>query len=283
MKTELITIDSNQLPVIEWQNVRVVTTETLASGYGTEASNIRMNLSNNKSRFIEGIHYFNVTGEALAHLRVNNIYAQISNKARAITLYTEKGAARMSKIVDTDEAWSFFEKMESAYFNQKSLPSDPTTLGLPNFLDPAESAIAWAEQHKKVQLLGVQVQQLETEIDSLKNLFQVGMTPVQFCKQLNGVNINQVNLFLESRHFLYDAEKDISKAHVWRVHSYARDTYLTESPFIMTNDYGQRQCYKIVLLKKGASWLYNQYLKSKLPMKKEWNGEFTHDKYSQVA
>ncbi len=166
---------------------------------------------------------------------------------------------------------------------QSQLPNNPTTLGLPNFLDPAESAIAWAEQHKKVQLLGVQVQQLETEIDSLKNLFQIGMTPVQFCKQLNGVNINQVNLFLESRHFLYDAEKDISKAHVWRVHSYARDTYLTESPFIMTNDYGKRQCYKIVLLKKGASWLYNQYLKSKLPMKKDWNGEFTHDKYSQVA
>ncbi|WP_162505820.1 antA/AntB antirepressor family protein [Candidatus Arsenophonus triatominarum] len=166
---------------------------------------------------------------------------------------------------------------------QSQLPNNPTTLGLPNFLDPAESAIAWAEQHKKVQLLGVQVQQLETEIDSLKNLFQIGMTPVQFCKQLNGVNINQVNLFLESRHFLYDAEKDISKAHVWRVHSYARDTYLTESPFIMTNDYGKHQCYKIVLLKKGASWLYNQYLKSKLPMKKDWNGEFTHDKYSQVA
>ncbi|WP_334472223.1 antA/AntB antirepressor family protein [Arsenophonus sp. PmNCSU2021_1] len=138
-----------------------------------------------------------------------------------------------------------------------------------------------AEEDKEKLLL--ENKNLTTEIDSLKNLFQVGMTPVQFCKQLNGVNINQVNLFLESRHFLYDAEKDISKAHVWHVHSYARDKYLTESPFIMTNDYGQRQCYKIVLLKKGASWLYNQYLKSKLPMKKEWNGEFTHDKYSQVA
>ncbi|QBY44163.1 antA/AntB antirepressor family protein [Arsenophonus nasoniae] len=140
-----------------------------------------------------------------------------------------------------------------------------------------------AEMAEKVQHLSLVNKEQKTEIDCLKNLFQVGMTPVQFCKQLNGVNINQVNLFLESRHFLYDAEKDISKAHVWRVHSYARDTYLTESPFIMTNDYGQRQCYKIVLLKKGASWLYNQYLKSKLPMKKDWNGEFTHDKYSQVA
>ncbi|WP_334467953.1 antA/AntB antirepressor family protein [Arsenophonus sp. PmNCSU2021_1] len=138
-----------------------------------------------------------------------------------------------------------------------------------------------AEEDKEKLLL--ENKNLTTEIDSLKNLFQVGMSPVQFCKQLNGVNINQVNLFLESRHFLYDAEKDISKAHVWRVHSYARDKYLTESPFIMTNDYWQRQCYKIVLLKKGASWLYNQYLKTKLPMKKEWNGEFTHEKYSQVA
>ncbi|HGJ5882347.1 MAG TPA: hypothetical protein ACHBY7_03320, partial [Arsenophonus sp.] len=108
-----------------------------------------------------------------------------------------------------------------------------------------------AEEEKEKLLL--ENKNLTTKIDSLKNLFQVGMSPVQFCKQLNGVNINQVNLFLESRHFLYDAEKDISKPHVWRVHSYARDTYLTESPFIMTNDYGQRQCYKIVLLKKGAS------------------------------
>ncbi|HGJ5882876.1 antA/AntB antirepressor family protein [Arsenophonus sp.] len=140
-----------------------------------------------------------------------------------------------------------------------------------------------AEMAEKVQHLSLVNKEQKTEIDCLKNLFQVGMTPVQFCKQLNGVNINQVNLFLESRHFLYDAEKDISKAHVWRVHSYARDKYLTESPFIMTNDYGQRQCYKIVLLKKGASWLYNQYLKSNLPMKKEWNGEFTHEKYSQAA
>ncbi|MDR5611297.1 MAG: antA/AntB antirepressor family protein [Arsenophonus sp.] len=140
-----------------------------------------------------------------------------------------------------------------------------------------------AEMAEKVQHLSLVNKEQKTEIDSLKNLFQVGMSPVQFCKQLNGVNINQVNLFLESRHFLYDAEKDICKPHVWRVHSYARDTYLTESPFIMTNDYGQRQCYKVVLLKKGAAWLYNQYLKGKLPMKKDWNGEFTHDKYSQVA
>ncbi|ACQ67632.1 hypothetical protein BJP44_04220 [Candidatus Williamhamiltonella defendens] len=284
MQTELITIDSNQLPIIEWKNIRVVTTETLAKGYGASMKNIQANLANHKSRFVEGIHYFKLEGNELQQFkRVPDNIGLVSKYTSQQILWTEKGAARMSKIVDTDEAWSFFEKMESAYFNQKSLPNDPTTLGLPNFLDPAESEIAWAEQHKKVQLLGVQVQQLETEIDCLQNLLQVGMSPVQFCKQLNGVNINQVNLFLESRHFLYNAEKDIYKSHVWRVQAYSRDKYLTESPYIATTGFGQRQCYKIVLLKKGASWLYQQYLKDKLPMKKDWNGQFTHEKYGQVA
>ncbi|MFS1539864.1 MAG: hypothetical protein ACL7BU_15570 [Candidatus Phlomobacter fragariae] len=136
---------------------------------------------------------------------------------------------------------------------------------------------------EKVQHLELVNKEQKTEIDNLKNLFQVGMSPVRFCKQLNGVNINQVNLFLQERHFLYDAEKDIYKPHVWRVHAYARDKYLTESPYIITTETAQRQCYRIVLLKKGASWLYRQYIKNKLPMKKDWNGQFTHDKYYQVT
>ncbi|MFS1537659.1 MAG: hypothetical protein ACL7BU_09340 [Candidatus Phlomobacter fragariae] len=92
----------------------------------------------------------------------------------------------------------------------------------------------------------------KTDIDSLKNLFQVGMLPVQFCKQLNGVNINQANLCLQERHFLYDAEKDIYKPHVWRVHAYTRDKYLTKSPYITATETVQRQCYRIVLLKKRS-------------------------------
>lgn len=34
-------VDPQPLPVIEWSGLRVVTTETLASGYGTDEANIR--------------------------------------------------------------------------------------------------------------------------------------------------------------------------------------------------------------------------------------------------
>lgn len=49
-------VDPDNFPVIEWAGVRVVTTETLAKGYGTDEANIRKNLSRNASRFIEGTH-----------------------------------------------------------------------------------------------------------------------------------------------------------------------------------------------------------------------------------
>ncbi|SAG98202.1 ORF6N domain-containing protein [Enterobacter hormaechei] len=109
-------VDPQPLPVIEWKGLRVVTTETLAAGYGSDEANIRKNLSRNASRFIEGIHIFTIKGQELKDLRVTNSHAQISSKARSVVFWTEKGAARMSKVVDTDEAWSFFERLEDSYF-----------------------------------------------------------------------------------------------------------------------------------------------------------------------
>ncbi|EJG2196473.1 ORF6N domain-containing protein [Citrobacter freundii] len=111
-----IDVHSIQLSVIEWSGVRVVTTETLATGYGCEEKSIRMNLSRNLDRFVEGKHYYMVTGKDLKALRATVSGSQISSKARSIMLWTEQGAARMSKIVDTDEAWSFFERLEDSYF-----------------------------------------------------------------------------------------------------------------------------------------------------------------------
>ncbi|MBT1833539.1 ORF6N domain-containing protein [Enterobacter cloacae] len=120
-------VDPQPLPVIEWKGLRVVTTETLAAGYGSDVANIRKNLSRNASRFIDGIHIFTIKGQELNDLRVTNSHAQISSKARSVILWTEKGAARMSKIVDTDEAWSFFERLEDSYFRPVASAGIPLT------------------------------------------------------------------------------------------------------------------------------------------------------------
>lgn len=121
-------VDPQPLPVIEWAGVRVVTTETLASGYGTDEANIRNNLSRNLDRFEEGKHYFLLSGSDLREFknRVTDSYS-VGKNARSLTLWAEKGAARMSKIVDTDEAWSFFERLEDSYFRPSATVGIPLT------------------------------------------------------------------------------------------------------------------------------------------------------------
>lgn len=108
-------ITHNQIPVI--------TTELLAQLYGTEAIRIQQNHKRNSDRFVEGKHFFKVVGEELKNLRLSLRESRISPKTRSLILWTERGAARHAKMLETDQAWEVFEKLEDCYFSQKQPPA----------------------------------------------------------------------------------------------------------------------------------------------------------------
>ncbi|AIT37765.1 ORF6N domain-containing protein [Escherichia coli] len=122
----------NQLPVI--------TTELLAKLYGTDVDNIKKNYSRNANRFIEGKHFFKVAGDELKTLRVTLSHSQnlrvalnysqntISPKTRTLILWTERGAARHAKMLETDQAWDVFERLEDCYFNQNAKTAATVTV-----------------------------------------------------------------------------------------------------------------------------------------------------------
>ncbi len=107
------------LPPVQHNGFRVITTELLANVYETEINNIQQNFKRNKKRFIEGKHYFKVVGDALNNLRLTMSQLQISAKVRSLILWTERGAARHAKMLDTDNAWDVFEALEDFYFAKK--------------------------------------------------------------------------------------------------------------------------------------------------------------------
>lgn len=118
----------NKLVKIEHQKQRVLLTSQLAEGYRTDIKNIQMNFSNHKQRFEEGKHYHRLTGEVLkCFLQVNDIGLQNPSKVRTLFLWTEKGALRHAKILDTDKAWEVYEQLEDTYFKvgQAQLPMTP--------------------------------------------------------------------------------------------------------------------------------------------------------------
>ncbi|MFJ7141238.1 Rha family transcriptional regulator [Pseudomonas protegens] len=135
--------------------------------------------------------------------------------------------------------------------------------------------LAFEAEQPRLQLT-IQVEAQATKIHSLENLFKEGMTHTQFCKGLNGVNVMQVGKYLESRNWLYNESKSGLRL---RVASYARDKYMTAHQHEVT-PHGKEAfiSFTPVLLKKGAVRLYDLYLARELPMKKTWDGLFTHDK-----
>ncbi|EKP8319351.1 ORF6N domain-containing protein [Escherichia coli] len=110
------------LSPVTYNQIPVITTELLARLYGTEAIRIQQNHHENKSRFIEGKHFFKAVGDELKNLRLvlneSQNEVKISPKTRTLILWTERGAARHAKMLETDQAWEVFEKLEDCYFSQ---------------------------------------------------------------------------------------------------------------------------------------------------------------------
>ncbi|MGV4008979.1 BRO-N domain-containing protein [Citrobacter portucalensis] len=148
---------------------------------------------------------------------------------------------------------------------------------LPDFSDEVAAARAWADEREAARRALGYVERQAKYIEHLENLFQPGMSPCQFCKQLNGVNVQRVNAFLFEHNWLYD-DQPKAKYPRWRVNNYARDLYLSERTGQVEQDDGDmRDTFKPILLRKGAVWIYRHYLKGHLPMKRRWDGKFTHD------
>lgn len=112
----------NNLQIIEHEGIRVLTTKQLAEAYETTETNIKTNFNRNKERFIEGRDYYLLKS---AELKEFKNYVTDSNlvdsRAPQLYLWTERGANRHSKILDTDMAWKQFDVLEETYFKVKSM------------------------------------------------------------------------------------------------------------------------------------------------------------------
>lgn len=277
MKAELTPVAARDLQVIEYRGQRVVTTEQLAAGYGTDEVNIRKNLSRNLERFEEGKHYFLLTGSELKGFKNLVPESHLVNKHTSqLILWTERGAARMSKVVDTDQAWGYHEDLVEFYFTQRDAIAAPSTQVA---LSRKQLAMMVIEAEERAEATALENKTLSVTVENLEKHFTKGMTLPAFCKALNGVNTSKITWWAYQRGWIYNEQPDPEKEPRWRVKSYARDKYLTEQD-IQIKDVGKEPFTKkkIVLLQKGTHRIYQLYLKGELPMKTTWNGEFSHDK-----
>lgn len=115
------------LQVVETNNQRVLTTAQIAEQYGTDSKVISNNFNRNKTRYIEGKHYYCLTGEVKRDF-LNRHQIEDGSRATNFYLWTEKGALLHAKSLNTDQAWQAYEVLVDTYFSvreQAGLPQRP--------------------------------------------------------------------------------------------------------------------------------------------------------------
>lgn len=107
------------LQVIKRENQRVLTTAQIAEQYGTDAKAISKNFTRNESRYVEGKHYYCLTGDTLREFKANHQIDDLRPNTNKYYLWTEKGALLHAKSLNTDKAWQAYEFLVDNYFEAK--------------------------------------------------------------------------------------------------------------------------------------------------------------------
>lgn len=89
----------------------IYTTSELCNLLGVTNVRVIKNFNNNKSSFVEGIHYFLLTGhdinERLSELGISPVSAMV----RKIYIWTQRGAALIAQSTNTKDSDSFLESI----------------------------------------------------------------------------------------------------------------------------------------------------------------------------
>lgn len=142
----------NNLIPLEFKKQRIMTTKVLANEFGTDEGNIQKNFSRNEKRFIEGKHYYKLDGQILKDFK-NSLPSECLQPVKfapVLYLWTDRGAARHAKILDTDEAWDVYEQLEETYFRvQENKPKCIEDLIIMQAQELKQARLA-AEEAKKI-------------------------------------------------------------------------------------------------------------------------------------
>lgn len=155
--------------IMEQNNQRVLTTAQLAEAYGTDENTIRQNFKRNKERFIEGKHFYALSGEELKKFVSDNLSLSNSGRARKLHIWTENGALLHAKSLNTDKAWEVYEFLVDSYF-RKAEPQPKAEI-------PQPSQEAFLLKHYYEAVADTAMKQASYAIAKAKEMHYLGTHP----------------------------------------------------------------------------------------------------------
>lgn len=105
-------------PIVQ-NGQRVLTTLQLAESFETDPKIINRNFQRNADRYVQGKHYFALTGDDLKDFKGSRQFDDSLKFVSVLYLWTEKGAWLHAKSLNTDRAWDAYERLVDEYYDIK--------------------------------------------------------------------------------------------------------------------------------------------------------------------
>ncbi|NFI05168.1 ORF6N domain-containing protein [Clostridium botulinum] len=198
----------NKLIPLEFNKQRIMTTKVLAEEFGTEDRRITENFSRNEERFKKGKHYILLQGEELREFKRN--YAEsVSANINKLYLWTDRGAARHAKILDTDEAWDVYEELEENYFNlNKSVQVLDTSELSPELQMFKQIFDTVAKQQLENKEIKKEIRETKDEIQGIRDVVAINTSTISWREDCRRI-IVKIAHKLGGNSFIGDVNREI--------------------------------------------------------------------------
>lgn len=246
----------NLIP-IEFKNQRILTTEQLSEVYNTEPRRISENFNRNFEHFILGKHYYLLQGENLREFKHQYAESVVAKNASQLYLWTERGANRHCKILDTDKAWEQFDNLEENYFQGKN------ELALPrSYADALRELAATVEAKEVLQIENAQQKQIINELQPKATYYDLvlqnpTLISISVIAKDYGMSGTKMNELLHENGVQY--KMGTKKNYVWLLYAKHQDkgyTFTKTQPYVDSKGVSQSKAHTY-WTQKGRLFIYD--------------------------
>lgn len=185
----------NNIIPIEKDGKRVITTAQLAESYGTTTRAITDNFGNNRNRYIEGKHFYCLTGDELKAFKSKTENFGFAPNINKLYLWTEKGTLLHAKSLNTDKAWEVYDYLVEHYFRVYQMQNQDSYM----IENPAERARRWAEEYEEKLALEQKIEQDKPLVEYASQIQTsedtISMAEMAKIAAKNGIKIGRTRLF----------------------------------------------------------------------------------------
>lgn len=132
--------------IIAHNDIRVLTTAQLAESLNTKSSIINRNFQRNKKNFLQGVHYFALTGEELKRFKASRQNDATLKYVSVLYLWTEQGAWMHARHLKTEKARTAMNALIANYFSTSKQFQRQEHLPISERFIEIERKVEWLEQ-----------------------------------------------------------------------------------------------------------------------------------------